>query len=68
MLEINLDDYTALFGLTATGIIRYLRLLKPVDREKQMVYTFTVSIVVSISIHKPVSKPCLLHFLFCVNS
>ncbi|XP_068183627.1 protocadherin-15-like [Antennarius striatus] len=42
MLKITLDDYTAIFGLTQTGIIRYLRLLKPVDREKQMVYTFTM--------------------------
>uniref|UniRef100_A0A3Q1CXV3 Cadherin domain-containing protein n=1 Tax=Amphiprion ocellaris TaxID=80972 RepID=A0A3Q1CXV3_AMPOC len=42
MVKITLDDYTAIFGLTPTGIIRYLRLLKPVDREKQMVYTFTM--------------------------
>lgn len=42
MLKITLDDYTAIFSLTPTGIIRYLRLLKPVDRETQMTYTFTV--------------------------
>nr|XP_046257906.1 protocadherin-15-like isoform X6 [Scatophagus argus] len=42
MLKITLDDYTTIFGLTPTGIIRYLRLLKPVDREKQMSYTFTM--------------------------
>uniref|UniRef100_A0A3B4ZPN9 Protocadherin-15 n=1 Tax=Stegastes partitus TaxID=144197 RepID=A0A3B4ZPN9_9TELE len=42
MVKITLDDYTTIFGLTPTGIIRYLRLLKPVDREKQMAYTFTV--------------------------
>ncbi|XP_019747305.1 protocadherin-15 isoform X3 [Hippocampus comes] len=42
MLKITLDDYTAIFSLTPTGIIRYLRLLKPVDREKQMTYTFTM--------------------------
>uniref|UniRef100_A0A672J4M1 Protocadherin-related 15a n=1 Tax=Salarias fasciatus TaxID=181472 RepID=A0A672J4M1_SALFA len=42
MVKITLDDYTAIFGLTPTGIIRHLRLLKPVDREKQMAYTFTV--------------------------
>uniref|UniRef100_A0A3Q3WFF3 Cadherin domain-containing protein n=1 Tax=Mola mola TaxID=94237 RepID=A0A3Q3WFF3_MOLML len=42
MLKITLDDYTSIFGLTPTGLIRYLRLLKPVDREKQMAYTFTV--------------------------
>uniref|UniRef100_A0A3Q3EAM9 Protocadherin-15 n=1 Tax=Labrus bergylta TaxID=56723 RepID=A0A3Q3EAM9_9LABR len=42
MAKVTMDDYTAIFGLTPTGIIRYLRLLKPVDREQQMVYTFTV--------------------------
>ncbi|XP_054653842.1 protocadherin-15-like isoform X10 [Dunckerocampus dactyliophorus] len=42
VLKITQDDYKAIFGLTPTGIIRYLRLLKPVDREKQMTYTFTM--------------------------
>uniref|UniRef100_A0A8C4HB23 Protocadherin-15 n=1 Tax=Dicentrarchus labrax TaxID=13489 RepID=A0A8C4HB23_DICLA len=42
MVKITLDDYTTIFSLTPTGIIRYLTLLKPVDREKQMAYTFTV--------------------------
>ncbi|XP_061645616.1 protocadherin-15-like isoform X3 [Phyllopteryx taeniolatus] len=42
MLKITLDDYTAVFSLTSAGIIRYLRLIKPVDREKQMTYTFTM--------------------------
>uniref|UniRef100_UPI0037E8FA3F protocadherin-15-like n=1 Tax=Semicossyphus pulcher TaxID=241346 RepID=UPI0037E8FA3F len=42
MVKVTLDDYTAIFSLTPTGIIRYLKLLKPVDREKQMVYTFTM--------------------------
>ncbi|XP_041645580.1 protocadherin-15a [Cheilinus undulatus] len=42
MVKVTLDDYTAIFGLTPTGIIRYLKLLKPVDREKQMIYTFTM--------------------------
>ncbi|XP_045926253.1 protocadherin-15-like isoform X1 [Micropterus dolomieu] len=42
MVQITLDDYTTIFALTPTGIIRYLRLLKPVDREKQMAYTFTM--------------------------
>ncbi|XP_061692666.1 protocadherin-15-like [Syngnathoides biaculeatus] len=41
-LKITLDDYTAVFGLTPAGVIRYLRLLKPVDRETQMTYTFTM--------------------------
>ncbi|XP_037637635.1 protocadherin-15-like isoform X7 [Sebastes umbrosus] len=42
MVKITLDDYTTIFSLTPTGIIRYLRLIKPVDREKQMAYTFTM--------------------------
>ncbi|XP_034041388.1 protocadherin-15a isoform X2 [Thalassophryne amazonica] len=42
MVKITMDDYTTIFGLTPTGIIRYLRLLKPVDREKQMSYTFSM--------------------------
>lgn len=44
MVKITLDDYTTIFGLTPTGIIRYLKLIKPVDREKQMAYTFTVGL------------------------
>ncbi|XP_061767767.1 protocadherin-15a isoform X1 [Nerophis ophidion] len=42
MLKITQDDYQAIFSLTSAGIIRYLRLLKPVDRERQMTYTFTL--------------------------
>ncbi|XP_016523414.1 protocadherin-15 isoform X1 [Poecilia formosa] len=42
MVKITLDDYTTIFRLTPTGIIRYLTILKPVDREKQMTYTFTM--------------------------
>ncbi|XP_017164552.1 protocadherin-15 isoform X3 [Poecilia reticulata] len=42
MVKITLDDYTTIFSLTPTGIIRYLTILKPVDREKQMTYTFTM--------------------------
>ncbi|KAG7254210.1 hypothetical protein CRUP_026365, partial [Coryphaenoides rupestris] len=40
-LTIVLDDYTAIFRLSAAGIERYLLLLKPVDREQQTSYTFT---------------------------
>ncbi len=65
MVKITLDDYTTIFGLTPTGIIRYLRLLKPVDREKQMVYTFTVGLRFSVAICKTTLKPCDLHLL-CV--
>ncbi|XP_037829568.1 protocadherin-15 isoform X3 [Kryptolebias marmoratus] len=42
LVTITLNDYTLIFSLTPTGIIRYLKLLKPVDREKQMAYTFTM--------------------------
>uniref|UniRef100_A0A3P8WDW9 Protocadherin-15 n=1 Tax=Cynoglossus semilaevis TaxID=244447 RepID=A0A3P8WDW9_CYNSE len=42
MVTITLNDYTAVFTLTPSGLIRYLRLLQPVDRETQMAYTFTV--------------------------
>ncbi|XP_041866277.1 protocadherin-15a isoform X2 [Melanotaenia boesemani] len=42
LLKITLDDYTTIYSLTPAGIIRYLRLLKPVDREKQSAYTFTM--------------------------
>lgn len=55
LLKITLDDYGTVFGLTPTGITRYLRLLKPVDRETQMTYTFTVGRQTS---HNPIfSKP-----------
>lgn len=58
MVKITQDDYTTIFGLTPTGIIRYLRLLKPVDREKQMSYTFTVGsgqVAVCKTAQKPVT-------------
>jgi hypothetical protein len=42
MLTITLDDYTAVFTLSTTGIERFLLLLQPVDRERQMTYTFRV--------------------------
>lgn len=63
MVKISLDNYATIFGVTPTGIVRYLRLVTPVDREKQMAYTFTV-------------LPCptffflfkrLLDVLFCVQ-
>uniref|UniRef100_A0A673ADD8 Protocadherin-15 n=1 Tax=Sphaeramia orbicularis TaxID=375764 RepID=A0A673ADD8_9TELE len=41
-VQITMDDYTTIFTLTPTGITRYLKLLKPVDREKQTSYTFTM--------------------------
>ncbi|XP_053731192.1 protocadherin-15-like [Synchiropus splendidus] len=42
MVKITMNDFTVIFGLTQTGIIRYLRLLKPVDRETKMTYAFTM--------------------------
>lgn len=42
MVKISFKDYATVFGVTPTGIVRYLRLVTPVDREKQMAYTFTV--------------------------
>ncbi|XP_071778111.2 protocadherin-15-like isoform X2 [Centroberyx gerrardi] len=59
MVTITLDDYTTIFGVTPTGIIRYLRLLKPVDREKQMTYTFTM--VASDGVQK--SSPVTVNIL-----
>uniref|UniRef100_G3P387 Protocadherin-15 n=1 Tax=Gasterosteus aculeatus aculeatus TaxID=481459 RepID=G3P387_GASAC len=42
MVRITLNDHTTIFSLTPAGIIRYLMLIKPVDREKQMAYSFTM--------------------------
>uniref|UniRef100_A0A4W4E579 Protocadherin-15 n=1 Tax=Electrophorus electricus TaxID=8005 RepID=A0A4W4E579_ELEEL len=41
-LKISLSDYTSVFSITSSGITRYLTLLRPVDRETQMNYTFTM--------------------------
>uniref|UniRef100_A0A8C9V1N7 Protocadherin related 15 n=1 Tax=Scleropages formosus TaxID=113540 RepID=A0A8C9V1N7_SCLFO len=42
MLKISLNNYNTVFRITLSGIIRYLTLLAPVDREVQMSYTFTM--------------------------
>ncbi|KAG7492674.1 hypothetical protein MATL_G00017510 [Megalops atlanticus] len=42
MVQISLDSYNAIFAVTPSGITRYLTLLKPVDREAQQTYTFTM--------------------------
>lgn len=52
MVKISLYNYATVFGVTPTGIVRYLKLVTPVDREKQMAYTFTVR---------------LQFYLFCVR-
>ncbi|XP_072534068.1 protocadherin-15a isoform X1 [Salminus brasiliensis] len=41
-VKITLRDFTSIFSITPSGITRYLTLLKPVDRETQMSYTFTM--------------------------
>uniref|UniRef100_A0A8B9S7E8 Protocadherin-15 n=1 Tax=Apteryx owenii TaxID=8824 RepID=A0A8B9S7E8_APTOW len=42
-LHLFLNDYTAFFTVTPTGITRYLTLLQPVDRETQQLYTFSMT-------------------------
>ncbi|XP_053477178.1 protocadherin-15a [Ictalurus furcatus] len=41
-VKITLSDYNTVFSITPTGITRYLLLLRPVDREMQTNYTFTM--------------------------
>ncbi|RXM34654.1 Protocadherin-15, partial [Acipenser ruthenus] len=42
MVRISLNDYNTVFTVTQTGIVRYLTLLQPVDRERQQTYTLTM--------------------------
>lgn len=56
MVTITLNEFTAVFTLTPAGIIRYLSLLQPVDREKQTSYTFTVGFKLCVAI-------CGLHLI-----
>ncbi|XP_066549387.1 protocadherin-15b [Amia ocellicauda] len=42
MVQISLNNYNTIFTVTVSGIVRYLTLLKPVDREQQQTYTFTM--------------------------
>ncbi|XP_034753511.1 protocadherin-15a isoform X3 [Etheostoma cragini] len=60
MVRITLEDYTTIFGLTPTGIIRYLRLIEPVDREKQMSYTFTMFASDGVQQSRPVTVNILV--------
>uniref|UniRef100_A0A3Q2EA02 Protocadherin-15 n=1 Tax=Cyprinodon variegatus TaxID=28743 RepID=A0A3Q2EA02_CYPVA len=60
MVKITLDDYTTIFSLTPTGIIRYLRILKPVDREQQMTYTFTMMASDGVQQSSPVTVNILV--------
>ncbi|XP_046690007.1 protocadherin-15a isoform X2 [Silurus meridionalis] len=41
-VKITMSDYNTVFSITSTGITRYLLLLRPVDREIQTNYTFTM--------------------------
>ncbi|XP_062851242.1 protocadherin-15a [Trichomycterus rosablanca] len=41
-VKITLSDYTSIFSISASGLTRYLTLLRPVDREVQTNYTFTI--------------------------
>uniref|UniRef100_H9GAU8 Protocadherin-15 n=1 Tax=Anolis carolinensis TaxID=28377 RepID=H9GAU8_ANOCA len=43
LLHLFLNDYNTFFTVTQTGIIRYLTLLQPVDRELQQLYTFSMT-------------------------
>lgn len=63
MVKISLNNYATVFGVTPTGIIRYLRLVTPVDREKQMTYTFTV--LLQFYLFLCVKLIDNLHVLFC---
>lgn len=42
MVRISLENYESIFSVTPHGIARYLTLVKPVDREEQKSYSFTV--------------------------
>ncbi|MBN3312075.1 PCD15 protein, partial [Atractosteus spatula] len=42
MLQISLNNYNTVFTATPSGIVRYLTLLKSVDREQQQTYTFVM--------------------------
>ncbi|KAG2463237.1 PCD15 protein, partial [Polypterus senegalus] len=42
MVRISLNDYSTIFTVTQSGIIRFITLLQPVDRERQQTYTFTM--------------------------
>uniref|UniRef100_A0A8C5MN76 Protocadherin-15 n=1 Tax=Leptobrachium leishanense TaxID=445787 RepID=A0A8C5MN76_9ANUR len=41
-LYLYLTDYNKVFSVTQTGILRYLTLLQPVDRERQQIYKFSI--------------------------
>ncbi|XP_055358409.1 protocadherin-15 isoform X2 [Betta splendens] len=60
MLRITLNDHTTIFSATPTGIIRYLSLLKPVDREQKTFYTFTMEASDGVQQSSPVTVNILV--------
>ncbi|XP_056617163.1 protocadherin-15a [Triplophysa dalaica] len=59
-LLITMKDYTSTFTITTSGITRYLTLLKPVDREKQTNYTFTLLATDGVQQSRPVTLDILV--------
>ncbi|KAA0718253.1 Protocadherin-15 Precursor [Triplophysa tibetana] len=59
-LLITMNDYTSTFTITTSGITRYLTLLKPVDREKQTNYTFTLLATDGVQQSRPVTLDILV--------
>uniref|UniRef100_A0AAR2ISU9 Protocadherin-15 n=1 Tax=Pygocentrus nattereri TaxID=42514 RepID=A0AAR2ISU9_PYGNA len=55
MVRISLDNYDSIFAVTPSGLARYLTLLKPVDREEQQSYTFTMTASDGIQESSPVA-------------
>lgn len=43
MVHLSLSSYDSIFSVTPQGLTRHLTLLKPVDREEQQSYVFSVS-------------------------
>uniref|UniRef100_A0A8C6UKQ6 Protocadherin-15 n=1 Tax=Neogobius melanostomus TaxID=47308 RepID=A0A8C6UKQ6_9GOBI len=60
MVTITMSDYTTIFSLTPTGLVRYLRLLKPVDREIQQTYSFTMVASDGVQLSGPVTVNILV--------
>ncbi|XP_033622508.1 protocadherin-15 isoform X2 [Fukomys damarensis] len=53
-LHLFLNDYTSVFTVTQMGIVRYLTLLQPVDREEQQFYTFSITAFDGVQESEPV--------------
>uniref|UniRef100_A0AAV2JJ64 Cadherin domain-containing protein n=1 Tax=Knipowitschia caucasica TaxID=637954 RepID=A0AAV2JJ64_KNICA len=60
MVTITLNDYTTIFSLTPSGLVRHLRLLKPVDRETQPTYSFTMVASDGVQQSQPVTVNILV--------